>query len=42
MWYAYVRTDMRAGFWWKNLDERDFLVDLDVVGIVALKCVLET
>jgi len=33
---------MHAGFWWEHLDERDFLEDLDVVGIVALKCVLET
>jgi hypothetical protein len=42
MWYACVRRDTRAAFWWGNLDERDFLVDLDVVGIVALKCVLKT
>jgi hypothetical protein len=33
---------MRAGIWWENVDERGFLVDLDVVGVVALKCVLET
>jgi hypothetical protein len=33
---------MRAGFWWGNLDERDFLVDRVIVGSVALKCVLRT
>jgi hypothetical protein len=33
---------MRAGFWWVNLDERDFLGDLGIVWIVALKYVVET
>ena len=32
MWHLWGRGEVRAGFWWRNLSERDRLEDLGVDG----------
>jgi hypothetical protein len=40
-WHMWWRIKMLAGFWWGNLRERDYLVDLGVDGRITVKCILK-
>ena len=33
------RREIRAGFWWGNLNDADHLKDLEVDGKIILKCI---
>jgi len=39
MWHVWEKEEMRTGFWWGNLRERDHLEDLGVYGMVILKSI---
>jgi hypothetical protein len=44
-WVGFVAcmggTEMRIAFWWRNLKERDYLVDIAVGGRIILKYILK-
>jgi len=37
VWHVWVRGEVRAGFWWGNLRERDQLEDQGIDGRIILK-----
>ena len=37
MWHVWGTGEVRTGFWWGNLRERDHLEGLDVAGRMILK-----
>jgi hypothetical protein len=37
MWHVWDRGDIRRGFWWGNVREREHLRDTSVDGSIVLK-----
>jgi len=36
-WNVWKRSEMRIGFWWENLKERDMFEDLGINGRIIIK-----
>jgi len=41
VWHDCERLEVRVGFWWGDLEERDHLADLDVDGRIILKWIFK-
>jgi hypothetical protein len=41
MWRVWERREVRTGFWWGNLRERDHWGDPDVDGRIILRWILD-
>jgi len=38
LWHVLGRVEVRTGFYWGNVMERNLLEDLGIVGRIILKC----
>jgi len=38
LWHVLGRVEVRTGFYWGNVRERNLLEDLGIVGRIILKC----
>jgi len=41
MWHVWEKREVHAGFWWRDLMQRDHLKDLGVDGRAILKWILK-